>query len=211
MTFSPADHLHAISRTLSTTTRDGVPMRKLTATRTYEAEPAEVWDALTTAERISRWLGPISGDLVVGGRFQVEGNAGGEILDCAPAHRIAVTWENFGSVSWVDVTLTPASGGTTLVLEHTAEVPEDLWAQFGPGAVGIGWDMTLMGLAEHLAAPSAPAPTPENMPDLAGFMTGSSEAWCEASIASGTDQGQAQAAASAVLAMYLGTPTSNDA
>ncbi len=91
--------------------------------RTYDAAPEDVWNALTTADRISRWLGPISGDLNVGGRFQVQGNAGGEVLACTPRERISVTWENFGSVSWVDVSLTPDGENTTVLLEHAAEVP----------------------------------------------------------------------------------------
>ena len=49
MTFSPADHLGAAQRRLSTVTRDGDEMRMLTVTRTYDAAPDEVWAALTTA------------------------------------------------------------------------------------------------------------------------------------------------------------------
>ena len=52
--------------------------------RSYPAEIADVWDALTNPDRIKRWFLPISGDLQVGGEFQTEGNAGGEILVCAP-------------------------------------------------------------------------------------------------------------------------------
>lgn len=37
-----------------------------------------------------------------------------------------------------------------MTLEHTAFI-EDHWNQFGPGAVGIGWDLAVMGLARHLA------------------------------------------------------------
>ena len=35
-------------------------------------------------------------------------------------------------------------------LEHIAHV-EEHWEQFGPGAVGIGWDLGLVGLAIHLS------------------------------------------------------------
>jgi uncharacterized protein YndB with AHSA1/START domain len=42
---------------------------------------------------IPRWFLPIAGDLRLGGRFQLEGNAGGEITECRPPRRLAVTWE----------------------------------------------------------------------------------------------------------------------
>ena len=60
--------------------------------RTFDAPIEDVWDALTDAERISRWFLPISGELHVGGRYQLEGNAGGEVLACEPPHRFRVTW-----------------------------------------------------------------------------------------------------------------------
>ena len=104
--------------------------RALRLRRTYEAPIEEVWDALTTPERITRWFLPISGDYRVGGRFQLEGNAGGEILTCDGPHRFRVTWAygevaDPASVSELEVRLTPAGeGSTTLELEHTAIVPE---------------------------------------------------------------------------------------
>src|SRR5919112_3698868 len=45
--------------------------------REYEAPIDEVWDAITSPARISRWFLPVSGDFRVGGRYQLEGNAGG--------------------------------------------------------------------------------------------------------------------------------------
>ena len=35
---------------------------------------------------------PISGDLHVGGHYQLEGNAGGEVLACEEPSRFRVTW-----------------------------------------------------------------------------------------------------------------------
>jgi uncharacterized protein YndB with AHSA1/START domain len=52
--------------------------------RGYDASIDDVWDAVTQPDRIKRWLMPISGELRVGGSFQLEGNAGGEILTCEP-------------------------------------------------------------------------------------------------------------------------------
>ena len=206
MRFTPADHLGAVDRGLSTVTRDGHELRLLTVNRTFDATPAEVWDALTTADRIARWLAPVTGDLTLGGRFQIEGNAAGEILTCDRPERLSVTWEYGGDTSWVDATLQGTDDGTLLTLRHSAPVPPEMWEQFGPGAVGIGWEMMLMGLAEHLAAPDAPRPGPEELPDLTGYMTGSSEAWGEADAAAGTDPEQARAAAERCLAAYTAPP-----
>lgn len=207
--FTPANHLGAVTRSLSTTTRDGAEIRMLIIERSYSATSEEVWDALTRPDRIPRWLMPISGDLEVGGHYQLEGNAGGEVVACEPHVRISLTWVYDGSTSWVDVTLRPSRGGTILRLEHSAPLDPEMWAQFGPGAVGIGWEMMLMGLAEHLDVPDAPKPDPAD-PALAvpivEFMTGSNTAWIEASIAAGTDANEAEAAGERCLAAYTGAP-----
>ena len=55
------------------------PVRVAVARRTYPTDQADLWDCLTNAERIPRWFLPVSGELVEGGRYQTEGNAGGVI------------------------------------------------------------------------------------------------------------------------------------
>ncbi|MDP2771924.1 MAG: SRPBCC family protein [Nocardioides sp.] len=206
MTFTPADHLGAVQRALTTISRDGQELRLLTVTRTYDATLDEVWHALTTAERIERWMMPVTGDLRLGGRFQLEGNAEGEVLDCAPPERLALTWEYGGQVSWVDLSLRPTDSGTLLQLDHAAPVPPEMWEQFGPGAVGIGWEMGLMGLAEHLAAPDAERPPRETMPDLTDYMFDSSAAWGEVDIDAGADPETARAAARRTAEAYTADP-----
>ncbi len=138
-----------LRREVVSTTHDGKPTRMIVAERTYNATTEDVWDALTNAERIPRWFLPVSGDLRLGGHYQLEGNAGGTITACDAPHHLAVTWEFGGEVTWVEVHLTPSGDDTTLRLEHTALIDER-WKEFGPGAVGIGWDLTLVALAEHL-------------------------------------------------------------
>lgn len=207
-TFTPADHLGAVAREITTTTRDGQEMRLLRVTRSYDATPEEVWSALTDRERIPRWLLPIEGDLRVGGRFQLEGNAGGEILACTPPKALQITWEYGGQSSWVDAALEPLDDGTRLVLEHAAPVPPELWEQFGPGAVGLGWELTLMGLAEHLADPTFTPPSPNEAPnpDIVDYLTASSQGWAEADASAGTDPALARAAAERCLTAYTTTP-----
>jgi uncharacterized protein YndB with AHSA1/START domain len=200
----------AVSRVVGTREVDGRPARMVVAQRRYAGTIDEVWDALTNAERIPRWFLPVSGDLRLGGRYQFQGNAGGEITACDPPRMFAVTWEMHGQASWLTVRLTPAGGVTDLELEHVAHVDDAFWDQFGPGAVGVGWDLALMGLAEHLTG--KPAVVPANaaawsMSDEGkAYAGGASSAWAEASIAAGTPADAAHAAAARTTAFYTGAP-----
>jgi uncharacterized protein YndB with AHSA1/START domain len=185
--------------------------RTVTIGQTYASPIEDVWDACTDPERIPRWFLPVSGDLRLGGRYQLEGNAGGTIERCDPPKEFAATWEFGGQVSWIEVRLTAESEERTrFELAHIAHV-DDHWDQFGPGAVGIGWDMGLLGLAGHLAADPA-AIDPAQAMAWAGseegrrFMTLSSERWCEANIAAGADEAWARAAADRTTAAYTAPP-----
>ena len=125
--------------------------RTLTISRVYDTPPEDLWDACTDPERISRWFLPISGDLREGGHYAFQGNASGTISRCEAPHSIDATWEYGGQVSWVELRLTPEAGGTRFALEHIAHVEDEMWAQFGPGAVGVGWEQGLLGLGLYLA------------------------------------------------------------
>jgi uncharacterized protein YndB with AHSA1/START domain len=202
------DQIGAVTREVATREHRGRPARAVTATQTYRAGVEEVWDAVTTAERIPRWFLPVSGDLRPGGRYQLEGNAGGEILECEAPRRLAVTWEYGGQVSWLTFTLTAADEEhTTLVLEHVLPLDER-WEEFGPGAVGVGWDMGLLGLAKHREG--APRLAPEEAMAWAAsdegreFMVRSNEDWCRAGLEAGADETEARAAAARTLAAYTG-------
>ena len=170
--------------------------------RTFDTPIDEVWDALTSPARISRWFLPISGDFRVGGRYQLEGNAGGEIVDCDRPRRLKVTWvygepANPADVSELEIRLEPAGDdATTLELDHTAIVPDDRWTMYGPGAVGVGWDGGLLGLSLHLRGGSLADPIAWQVSaEGREFFTRSSAEWGAANIAAGVD---ATAAATAV-------------
>jgi uncharacterized protein YndB with AHSA1/START domain len=199
-------YIGAVAREVTTRDHNGRPARVVIATCTYDTTIDDLWDALTNAERIPRWFLPISGDLRLGGRYQLQGNAGGEITTCAPPRNFAVTWEFGGQVSWLYVRLSELSdAGTQLKLEHVAHVPDELWAQYGPGAVGVGWDLTLMGLGRYLASgPNNPQQAAVWAASDEGkdFMRRSSDAWGRASIAGGTDEQAALAAATNASAFY---------
>jgi uncharacterized protein YndB with AHSA1/START domain len=66
--------------------------RTVLVRRTYPAPIEDVWDAITDASRISRWFLPVTGDFRLGGKYQLEGNAGGEILRCEPPRLLKVSW-----------------------------------------------------------------------------------------------------------------------
>lgn len=198
----------AVVREIASREVDGRACRVIVASRRYDTDPDDLWDALTSAERIPRWFLPISGELRLGGRFQFEGNAGGTIVACEPPARLAVTWGMHGQESDVVVTLTAVDGGTLLRLEHVAEVPDEMWRQYGPGAVGIGWESGLLGLGLHIAGDGASRPKDPNAwlasPEGRAFVAGSSDGWARASIAAGDDPDAATAAAARIAAMYTG-------
>lgn len=209
MTFDIAHHLGATTRIVDDCMHDGRPARMVVATCTYQTDMPDLWDALTNAERIPRWFLPISGDLRLGGRYQLTGNAGGEITRCEPPKLLAVTWEYGGDVSWVTVTLAPDQDNCTrLTLEHVAHVDDERWDQYGPGAVGVGWDMALVALSRHIAT-GEPVDAKEAVAWLSSaegkdFVRRSSDDWRRAAIAAGDDPAKANASAERTRAAYTG-------
>ncbi|MGZ8805052.1 MAG: SRPBCC domain-containing protein, partial [Microbacterium sp.] len=76
--------IDAVTRGVRTTEVDGEAARVQSLSQVYSSGIADVWAAVTSADRIPRWFLPLSGDLRQGGRYQFEGNAGGEVLECSP-------------------------------------------------------------------------------------------------------------------------------
>ncbi|HET9085643.1 MAG TPA: SRPBCC family protein [Candidatus Limnocylindrales bacterium] len=181
--------------------------------RTYDAPIEDVWDAVTKPDRISRWFLPISGDVRLGGSYQLEGNAGGTVLACEPPRRFRVTWvygepASDRDISEVEVRLSSAGEArTTLELEHSAIVPDDRWDEYGPGAVGVGWDGALLGLTLHLAGGSVDDPIAWQISDEGReFFTKSSVAWGEANAAAGADAEAVARAVANTTAFYAPGP-----
>ena len=136
-----SEQINAVRRQIGTRVLEAGEARMLTVSQTYDAAIEDVWDACTSPERIPPWFLPVSGDLRLGGRYQLEGNAGGTVERCEPPVSFAATWEYGGEVSWIEV------------------------------------------------------------------RSLSSERWCDASIAAGTDKADAQAAADRTTAAYTTPPT----
>lgn len=188
-----------------------------TLVQRYPADIEDVWDAATSAERIARWFLPVTGDLRLGGRYQFESNAGGEILSCSPptdgTAEYRATWEMGGGTTWLTVRL--AAEGPELTrfeLEHVArasDIPAEMWQTFGPGATGVGWDGGLLGLALHLGAVEGSL-SPEQAAAWAAthegkaFYRGAADGWAAAHIAAGADPETARRCADATFGFYTG-------
>jgi uncharacterized protein YndB with AHSA1/START domain len=180
-----ARQLAAIHRDVGRRQGDGGEVVGVVLRRRYDAAVEDVWDAVTDPDRVKRWFLPVSGDLREGGTFQLEGNAGGDILKCEPPRLLKVTFG--GPTSLVELRLSADGDDHTLFeLEHT--VPIEI-AGSGAGAlfVGPGWDGMLMGLdlfvrGEVVDDPVAAANSPEGQE----FSRQSAHAWAAAIEASGT-------------------------
>src|SRR5262245_37535443 len=180
--------------------------------RSYDTTVEDLWDAITKPERLARWFLPIEGELKLGGRYQLKGNAGGTITRCERPKALDVTWEMFGATSWVNLRLASEGKKARLTLEHIAPkdgIGEEHLKKYGPGAVGIGWDLGLYGLELYLPAPDvaldhATMEAWMRSEEGKAFMRNSGEAWREAHAASGEDPEEARARAQRTIAFYTG-------
>ncbi len=210
--------IDAVTRGIETKEVDGVLSYVQTLAQAYPSPIDDVWDAVTSSERIPRWFLPISGDLRLGGNYQFEGNAGGEIRRCDPPKHgeagYTVTWGmGQGEPTILHIRLIEVDAASTrLELENVAAVaslPEGVWEQFGPSATGMGWDSGLLGLALHFAG-GADGIAPEEaaawvMTDEGkSFMRRSADAWAKAHQDDGASPEVAKAAADTTYGMYTG-------
>ncbi|WP_063784427.1 SRPBCC family protein [Streptomyces sp. SBT349] len=209
------DRINAVRREVGGRTLPGGDATTVVLRRSYPYPVEDLWDACTAPERIARWLAPVSGDLRLGGRYQLEGNAGGEVLRCEPPTLISVSWifgEAPEGTSEVTVRLTAqetdGGGSATLFeLEHAAVPDPSFWDEYGPGAVGVGWDLALLGLDHHLDG--ADLPREEEMhlvPEGRAFILASCERWGEAHVASGVPEADAGRSAGNTAAFYAPPP-----
>ena len=203
-----AQQINAVRRRVGARVLEAGEARTVTISQTYDAPLDDVWAACTDPERIRRWFLPVAGDLREGGRYQIEGNASGTIESCDPPRGFDATWEYGGEMSWIELRLTTTpEGATRFALEHIAHVGDTRWDEFGPGAVGVGWDLALVGLALHLA--SGEAVDPQDGAAWAAsdegreFMTLSSERWRAANVEAGAPATHAREAADRTTAAYV--------
>lgn len=190
--------------------QDGKPARVVKAFRTYPTDQDDLWDALTNSERIPRWFLPIEGDLCLGGHYQLEKNAGGTITRCDVPKALDLTWEYEGNVSWVSIRLEPDANGTRLILEHLMlkdEASEAHWTQYGPGATGVGWDLSFLGLGLHVENDGKVIDRKAEADWMASehgksFIRNCAEAWGNAHMSAGENSKTAHAMASHTANFY---------
>jgi uncharacterized protein YndB with AHSA1/START domain len=200
-----------VRRTLGHRTLEAGEARVSTISQVYDTGIDDLWEVVTSPDRIARWFLPVNGELKEGGHYQLEGNAGGTVTSCDKPRGYAATWEYGGDVSWIEVRLTPEAGGTRFELEHVAHVKDEWWEQFGPTATGLGWDSGLYGLAKHLDDPAARRPGPEELMAWVASDEGklfyrlAADAWKEVAIADGEDPSAAAAQADRGYAAYTGS------
>jgi uncharacterized protein YndB with AHSA1/START domain len=139
-----------VRRAVTTTARQDGVHAVLSISQAYPTTVEDLWHACTDAERLRRWFGEVTGDLRLGGTYQVQDNAHGTVTTCEPPHRFTATWEYGGETSDVVVEITAEDDGARFTLTHSSDVDAEFWEQFGPSAGGIGWDLGLLGLATHV-------------------------------------------------------------
>ncbi len=203
-----AQQIEAVRRRVGSSSGGAAEDRVLTLALELPTTPARLWAALTTPRRLARWFLPVTGDLRAGGRFALQGNAAGTIERCDPGAGFRATWEFEGDVGWIDVGVGPAADGARLTLVHRPGTADDAWARFGPAATGIGWDLSLLGLALHLVPGGAGDWAGEE--DGARFVELSGEAWRAADVAAGTDPAVAAERADRTVAAFLAPPADED-
>lgn len=211
MSIDIASCLGAVTRTVAADERDGQPIRVVSLSRSYGTSIGDLWDALTSTERLPRWFARVDGDFRLGGHYQIKDNASGSITACEPPRSFNLTWEFGGAISWVELRLEPEDVKCTrLTLSHIAPL-DDFWETYGSGAAGVGWDLGLYGLACHVDDPAAVYDEAAFLasPEAQTLILGSSEAWGQSDIAAGADPEQAQIAAQRTGAFYTGSEAEN--
>jgi uncharacterized protein YndB with AHSA1/START domain len=111
----------------------------------------DLWSALTTPDRLARWIGEVEGDLRLGGeyrfRFFASGAEGtGRVEACQPPHHLLLA-HGLGQpdVNVIEATLTADGGQTILVVEERG-MPVNLLAAYGAGV-----QVHVEDLAAHIA------------------------------------------------------------
>lgn len=119
----------------------------------YDTDPDDLWQAITSPERLARWMAVHRGEFRLGGRWQAIGTDGevycdGEVTSCDRPRGFTTTWTVVGDPPTVlTVLLEPDGERTRLHIrhEHVTRVEH-----------GAGWHAYLEALARHLADPGEP-------------------------------------------------------
>jgi len=132
--------------------------------RLYPTSVGDVWEAVTSADRLTRWMSPFTGDLRLGGTWQALNDDGsvfawGTVERCEAPRRFVTSWEYEGEhVSTITVTVEEHPQGALLVLVHAGLVDD---------GYGAGWQTYLEQLDDALGLAPDAERDPERVPGVA--------------------------------------------
>ena len=131
-----------------------------------------VWQAFTDPEALARWFWPrrfqtlVTSDLRVGGRYRIDGSAGGlavsgEYLELEAPRRLRFGWQWDGHWELTEVNLALRASGhaTVLRLRHTGFFDDSTRDQHD-----LGWSDCLERLPGWLLASAPAVPGPRQTP-----------------------------------------------
>jgi uncharacterized protein YndB with AHSA1/START domain len=115
----------------------------------FDTTADDLWSALTTPDRLARWIGEVSGDLRLGGTIQARFTSGwegpGRVEVCRrPERLLLVMMPGTDDETRIEATLTAVGDRTRLVIEERGIPLEHL-----PGH-GSGWQAHVEDLGAHL-------------------------------------------------------------
>ena len=88
----------------------------------FGTDQADLWHALTSPERLRRWIADVAGDLRVAGSFTARFTSGwegtGQVVACEEPTRLEVTTQSDNQTTTIEAWVSPAPGGARLVIEE---------------------------------------------------------------------------------------------
>lgn len=167
--------------------------------RTVMESVPTVWAALTEPDRLARWYGPVEGTVASGSTVRFPRSGAEATIEICDHHRFFnLAWDPQNDGGLVQVSLTKVQEGTVLTLRHTLPRNQH-WDQYGPAAVGLGWDGMLLALSFYLQGDDRLAPEDQQAfsagEEGRAFTKRSAEAWKDAHVKAGADELKAEQAA----------------
>lgn len=160
-----------MQRIFSMVKKGSIPLLKKSSDDAYQGEFTletqhsldDIWGALVKPDKLAQWLLPVSGKLSKGGTYSLGTVAQGQITVCEPKRRLALTFVRQDMTQTLDITFSEVGKGKSkervLRVKFTANIsdlPDGVWATYGPSVMGIGWEMVGAALLAYLDAPKEP-------------------------------------------------------
>lgn len=131
--------------------------------RVFASDIDDVWESVTTRERLGRWMAPFDGELQLGGTWRALNSDGslfctGTVTECEPPHRFVTVWHAVEeSATTLTVTVESTPDGAKLRLLHE-----------GVGSIdyGAGWQTYLEQLDDLLGAATTSVTDPSRAPGV---------------------------------------------